>query len=118
VLVIESDESAREVARDVLARAEIRVVCSDGARRGIELLAARSRDVRLVLLDDSLPPTQVDAVIDSIRSLSPDARVLLSRRAGGDRPAQDAGARGASGYLEKPFAPQLLLASVRQALGD
>jgi two-component system cell cycle sensor histidine kinase/response regulator CckA len=112
-LVIESDEGARELARSALAGTGLAVVCSGDARRAIELLAARSRDIRLVLLDAALPRSEIEAVIDSIRSITPEARVLLAS-AGEDAAAADP--VGVAGHVRKPFTPQLLVAAARRAL--
>ena len=119
VVVADDDAVVRHLVRDTLAMAGVPVDVLE-ARTGTEALAhARRGPVDLVLLDVGMP--ELDG-IQTCRALKADpatagAPVLfLSVRR---RPASRLGAldAGASGYLNKPFSPRVLSATVRCLLG-
>ena len=67
----------------------------------------------MVLLDVSLPDRAGTDLIPELRSLVPDARVVLTS----GRAEEDVPGHGADGFLPKPFSRDQLLAAVRTVLG-
>ena len=102
VLVIDDDESNRELARRTLHR-EHRIVLAEDAARAFEIL--ESEPVDLLLLDVMLPDLPGFELCRRVKALSPDSFlpvILLS--ALDEQSDRNAGlAAGADDYLTKPF---------------
>lgn len=114
VLVVDDDAEMRALLLDVLRREGFDVA---EARDGAEaVLALRSRDFDVVLMDKNMPgPSGLD-LLPGLRRTSPRARVIMMT-AFGDVPSYvEAVEKGAVDYLFKPFSMEELQAAVRKAL--
>ena len=114
ILVIEDETTlAKFVEQALRAEGHTVTVCHDGDSGEA---AALTGDYALVLLDLMLPGKAGLAVLDSIRSRSPDLPVIvLTARAAIEQKVQGLD-RGANDYVTKPFSFEELLARVRAQL--
>ncbi len=109
VLLVEDEDSARELARIVLERAGLEVV---EAADGLEAMAIFRTDPELfscVLLDLTMPNMDGVETYSRLRAIRPDLRVILCS----GYPEHAAMARfadlGLAGFLKKPYEPEELL---------
>ncbi|MDH3212347.1 MAG: response regulator, partial [Myxococcales bacterium] len=118
VLVVDDDDGVMEMTHETLARAGLDVVCARNAREGVAAFRDRADEIRLVLLDRTMPGSSGEEVFDEIRRLGPEVPIVLvsgySRNSVSDRFA----GRDLAGFLQKPFLPDTLLLMVRKTLGD
>ncbi len=116
-LVVDDDPAVRGVSQLMLEQLGFRVVTAADGREGVEAFRARAGEIRLVILDLTMPILGGDEAAQAIRALCPDVPILLSS----GYSEQDATRRfpGAafSGFLQKPYRSAALLAKVREVLG-
>jgi CheY-like chemotaxis protein len=115
VLVVESDDLVRRIVVRVLTDLGYRVLqAASGAEALIE--CGESDTVDVVLTDMLVSDMSGDEVIDRVRAIRPDAKVI---RMSGYAPGEIA-RRGVSHssapLLRKPFTPDEIAHAVRQAL--
>ncbi len=116
VLVVDDDGGVREVARDVLGRAGLRVL---GAASGIEALAIleeHAGEIGAVLLDRTMPTLSGEDTFRELRRRQPELPVVLVSGYSEERAASHFAALDLAGFLAKPFLPNELLEKVRAAL--
>jgi PAS domain S-box-containing protein len=117
LLVVDDQERIRRLAARVLEGAGFRVLSAAGGVEAVALVREHAGEIRLVLLDLTMPDMAGDEVLREIRAIDPEVRVLLS--SGYDE--TDAMSRIPSskvwGFVAKPYRPAELLGRVREALG-
>jgi DNA-binding response OmpR family regulator len=114
ILVIEDETTlAKFVEQALRAEGHTVTVCHDGD--GGEA-AALTGDYALVLLDLLLPGKTGLAVLDSIRTRSPDLPVIVLTASAAIEQKVNGLDRGANDYVTKPFSFEELLARVRAQL--
>jgi PAS domain S-box-containing protein len=118
VLVIDDDEGVRDLVQETLERAELRVLCAADAPSGVELYAKHAQQIRVVILDRTMPATSGEEAFDAIRRVRSDARIVLVSGYSEEQAASGLSSRGLSGFLQKPFLPETLLEAVRRLIDD
>jgi nitrogen-specific signal transduction histidine kinase/CheY-like chemotaxis protein len=116
LLVVDDEEGVRELARDTLERAGFRVLCAKDGREALEIFEKNADEIRLVLLDRTMPTTSGEETFEGIRALRPGARVILVSGYSRERASERFRGKGLDGFLEKPFLPATLLERVREVL--
>ncbi len=114
ILVIDDDESVLWVVRKTLEPLGYAVE----ARNSIQPALRSVHQVKLILLDLILPDGNGIEALKEIRSLNPDALVIIITAHGRMESAIDAMKEGAYDYLEKPFDIEELKIVVEKAFGD
>lgn len=116
VLVVDDEESIRELLAKMLAMAEYDVETAPDGRVGIERLRQQKYD--LLISDLKMPNVDGLALIREARHLAASMPVLIITGYSSEQSAIEAVNLGVTGYLTKPFrAPQVLAATAR-AIGD
>lgn len=116
ILVVDDEEDYRALLRHILERAGHSVAVADGGEAGLSALAAAPPD--LVLLDVQMPDLDGFEVCRRLRASGGRMPVLFCTvRSAVSRVAEGLRA-GGTDYVIKPFAPEDLLARVREALSD
>ncbi len=115
-LVVDDEEAVRRMAGVMLRRMGFTVLTAVDGREGLETFRRHADEVRLVLLDLTMPQLDGPAVFREIHALRPDVRVLLS--SGFTRPegADALVAEGLAGFIQKPYRYEDLMRAVRVAL--
>jgi DNA-binding response OmpR family regulator len=114
ILVIDDEEVVRDSVARVLRSEGLDADACPSGRRGIEL--ALQNDYDLVLTDIRMPDIGGMRVLREIKKAKPALPVILITGYASVQSAVQAMKLGAADYLEKPFTPDQLLASVRAAL--
>ena len=110
VLVVEDEAGVREMMRQVLERAGVRVLLAATGFEGVRIAREWTGRLDVVLSDYVMPGMSGDEVLRQVRDVHPEAALVLmsgySAPAGPDGPAHD--------VLPKPFSPRDLIAAVRR----
>ncbi|MFN3286237.1 MAG: PAS domain S-box protein, partial [bacterium] len=118
ILVVDDEEPLCNLLRDVLTRRGYRVLVATDGQEALRLYQEHAGRIDLVILDMTMPGLSGTQTFDALRALDPRARILLTSGYTQERAARDAVARGAKGFLQKPFLISELAARVREALQD
>jgi PAS domain S-box-containing protein len=118
VLVVEDEDSVREVATRILARNGYRVLAASSGPDALELVANHNGPIDLLLSDVIMPQMLGKEVAERVGAVRPGLRVLfMSGYASPVFGAEGTLEEGVN-LLEKPFSESALLASVNAVLKD
>jgi two-component system, cell cycle sensor histidine kinase and response regulator CckA len=115
ILLVEDEAAVRILARKILAQHGYRVLeASDGAI-ALRVAAGHVGEIDLVLTDVAMPVLGGRGLVEELRELSPDIRVLFM--SGYPREEVFPDKKDQTPYLQKPFTGDTLLSEVQNALG-
>jgi two-component system cell cycle sensor histidine kinase/response regulator CckA len=103
VLVIDDEDSVREVVKDMLEDAGIRVLEACSGEDGVRLYAEHATDVNLVLLDLSMPGIGGKQAFRLLKEINRDVRIVLSSGYSESEVTNDLRDLGLVGFIQKPY---------------
>ncbi len=115
ILVVDDDESIRELCARVLAGTGVRVLLCGSGTQAVELLSHGGIDV--ALLDVRLPDWLGTDILEWMRTGAPATSVIVSTAYSSVDLVVSAMRKGAVDFLVKPVAPDVLRDAVHRALG-
>jgi two-component system chemotaxis response regulator CheY len=118
IMIVDDVATIRQIVSAVMAGVGYEVV---EAATGEEALAiAAGKRVHLVLVDVNLPGISGLDVVSKMRGIREyrSTPIVILAKGGKDENIVRATRLGASGWIEKPFTPDRLLATVNQVLVD
>jgi PAS domain S-box-containing protein len=119
VLVVDDDEGVRKLLDATLCRAGLTVLLARDGREGVDLFRRYSDDIRVVVLDRTMPDIGGEDAFDEIRRIRPDVRIMLISGYSEERAAWHFIDKGLDAFLHKPFKPRALLERIRRIIdGD
>jgi len=113
VLVVDDDAAMRDAVRRVLLRAGHTAAVAPSAEEAVRILGAGSVD--LLITDLRMPGMNGADLVREARKTSPRTAILVMTAYGTIENAVECLRRGASDYLLKPFAPEVLERAVARA---
>ena len=114
VLVIDDEEVVREVITAMLAGSGYEVVCASTAAEALELFTDES--IRLVITDVFMPDGSGFELLETMRIRRPNLPIVLVTGATTRDDLSEALARGADGFVAKPFTHTELELALTKAL--
>ena len=114
ILVIDDEEIVRRSMRRYLEYHDFRVATAASGEEGVQLFKQRREEIRLIVLDLSMPQMSGAEVLEEIRGLDGEVKVVVVSGFASEKAALP----GVDHVLQKPFAPDDLIAVVRRALED
>ncbi len=116
ILLAEDEDDVRALTREVLERQGYRVLEASDGLQALQRYEAEGDRIDLVLSDVVMPRMSGRELVDRVRAIRPDTRVLYMSGYTEDAIVRH-GVRDASTVLlGKPFAPADLLAKIREVL--
>lgn len=116
VLVVDDEESVRDVAARLLRSAGCGVLTAGGGEEALDVLTRHAGEVQLALVDLTMPRLSGEPLIRELRRLAPGLPVvLMSGYPEGDVVPRFAEV-GLAGYLQKPFRQPELMDVLRRVL--
>ena len=114
VLVIEDEDVLRSAVATLLRKEGFLVIeCADGAA-GVRLFASNRERIDVILLDMTLPGMPGGQVLEEVRGIRPDARVILTSAYSRDALSVPDG-EAPWGYIRKPYPINDLVNLLRHA---
>jgi two-component system, cell cycle sensor histidine kinase and response regulator CckA len=116
ILLVEDDSSVRILLRDSLRKLGYRVI---EAKHGIEACLMASQELanlHLLLTDMVMPGMGGRELAQHLMTMKPDLRVLFMSGFTDDVGILAGHEQGTSGFLQKPFTPEVLARTVRKIL--
>lgn len=116
ILVIDDEEIVRVCCKRALVDEGYEVDVTSSGKEGLALFNRQKYD--LVLVDLKMPHMEGMEVLANIKRGAPDQKVIIVTGYMPLEPAEEPPFFGAAYYLEKPFAPDVLMNMIYKALKE
>jgi CheY-like chemotaxis protein len=116
VLVVDDESVVLHVAQQTLQRCGYDVLLAENGEAAIEIFRRHAADIRLVLLDMTMPVMSGEKTLLELRKIRPDVAVLLSSGYNQVEAIQRFAGQGLAGFLQKPYSSATLGEQVKLAL--
>ncbi|GBC77885.1 Sensor kinase CckA [bacterium HR08] len=116
LLLVEDDPTILKLGQSLLERLGYRVVIARDGREAIEVYARHREEVRLVLLDVVLPEISGAHVLEELRRINPQVRILAMTGYGSKDQLKDFPWEATDGWLLKPYDLRSLAHALRRCL--
>lgn len=116
VLVVDDERSVRSVASRMVERLGFETLQASDGETGVALFSAHTDMIACVLLDVSMPVMSGAQALEMMRSIRPDAPIILMSGYAGEDLAARFGQLQPNGFLYKPFDTAELKACLDAAL--
>jgi PAS domain S-box-containing protein len=117
ILLVEDEESVRQLVRDTLVAKGYQVLEAEGGEAGLELSAAHTGKIDLVITDVVMPGIGGRELVKHLSNTRPDTKVLYLSGYTEDAIVSDGSIESGTAFLQKPFSLQHLSLKVREVLG-
>ena len=118
VLLVEDNESARELAREALVRAGYQVLEASNGEDGLQLAADHAGDIDLVITDVVMPVMGGRELAARLAAAWPDLKIIFTSGYLDDAIVRQESLDPRSAFIQKPFTPEALGRIVRDVLDD
>lgn len=115
VLLVDDEAMILDVAA-MLKKLNYRVISADSGEKAIELIRQADCPIDLIILDLIMPGMDGGETFDRIRELAPELPVIIASGYAMDGKAADFMAKGANGFIQKPFTIPELSQKARQVI--
>ena len=115
ILAIDDDPETLVLVQTTLEVAGYVAHTASSGNEGLKFYEMHWRDIKLVLLDFIMPDITGDVVLECLRNVNPDVKVLLLTGFGDDV-VRKMVALGVNGHLQKPFSLPGLVQKVKDVL--
>ena len=116
ILVIDDETMIVEIGETLLTELGYSVLTANGGKAALEIYNSHYEQIDLVILDMIMPIMSGSETFAQLKTINPDARILLSSGYSIDGQASDLMKQGCSGFIQKPFNLLELSKKVREVL--
>jgi two-component system cell cycle sensor histidine kinase/response regulator CckA len=116
ILLVDDEESIRELAGTTLTQAGYKVITAVDGFAAMQLFEAHSSEVALVITDLDMPNMNGESLRHIIHTFRPTLKILTMSGNGSNRPPASEPGLAASAHIAKPFTVQTLLTQVQRLL--
>jgi signal transduction histidine kinase len=111
ILMVDDEDLLLTMGKTILSSYGYRVLTANGGQKALEVLSHKDTPVDLVITDLVMPAMSGRELVEHIRKLSPETRIICTSGYVWPTGQETDGA-----YLQKPFTSRELLLKVKQAL--
>jgi len=118
VLIVDDEDSIRNLARNVLERFGYRVVLAADGAEAVSLYAPRQQEIDAVITDMVMPNMDGPATITALKAINANVKIISSTgmaSEGGMAKARDAGVRY---FMPKPYTAETMLTTLDEVLHE
>jgi CheY-like chemotaxis protein len=116
VLLVEDEESVRQLARRILERHGYRVLESRNGREALAQATVHGDQIQLILTDVVMPELSGRGFVERLTAVRPNAAVIYMSGYTDDEVLRRGLLKPGSLFIQKPFNPNALVSMVREAL--
>src|SRR6185436_14901248 len=116
ILVVDDEESIREITRGTLETFGYTVLTASDGTEAIALYADRKNEVAVVLTDMMMPFMDGPATIRALQKMNPEVRIIAASGLGVGQRAGEGTLEGVSIFLNKPYTAEKLLTALARML--
>jgi two-component system cell cycle sensor histidine kinase/response regulator CckA len=116
ILVVDDEESIREITRGTLETFGYRVLTASDGTEALALYADRKDEIAVVLTDMVMPFMDGPSTIRALQRMNPKVRIIAASGLATGQRAAEASLEGVSIFLNKPYTAEKLLKALAQVL--
>ena len=116
VLLIEDEETVRAFAQDMLTELGFSVLVAADGREGVERFREHQQQIRLVLMDMTMPHLDGVEAFREIRRVDAHAKVVLMSGYNEQSATSRFTGKGLAGFIRKPFSIEVLISTIQKIL--
>ena len=118
VLLVDDEETVREVGQLMLESMGFSVIVAENGKKAVEIYSSRKDEIALVLMDLTMPRMNGEEAFQELRWINPGVRVILSSGYSEQEIAARFAGKGLAGFFQKPFSIKELARKIHEVLGD
>jgi len=118
VLIIDDEESIREIASVMLEDCGFHVLTACDGLDGVEVFRQNQKRISLVLLDMTMPKMNGVSCFTELCNIQSDIQVILSSGYSEEDISSRFSGKGLAGFIQKPYSPEKLEAILKEILDD
>ena len=103
VLLIDDEEMVINISEMMLKNLGYKVLKAHSGSEGVQLFEENQSKIDLIISDLEMPKMNGEEVMDKLRAIDPQIKVMLSSGALTDRDEQYVMNKGFNGFLKKPY---------------
>ncbi len=116
ILLVDDEESLRELGSRLLNEYGYRVMTASNGKEALEIYQREGERISLIILDLIMPEMDGMKCLDKILQVNPKAKVIIASGYSESGSGRVAMARGAKGFVHKPYNIRQLLNAIREIL--
>ena len=116
ILVVDDEESIREITRGTLETFGYRVLTASDGTEALALYADKKNEIAAVLTDMVMPFMDGSATIRALQRMNPKVRIIAASGLGTGHHAGEGALEGVSVFLNKPYTAEKLLKTLAEVL--
>ena len=116
VLVVDDEESIREITRGTLETFGYKVLTASDGTEALAVYADKKNEIAVVLTDMVMPFMDGPATIRALLRMNPKVRIIAASGLGTGHRAGEAALEGVSVFLNKPYTAEKLLKTLAEVL--
>ncbi len=103
ILLVEDEELIAAVSREILEELGYKVFVANNGSEAIAIYSERGNEIDLLILDMIMPGIGVEETFDTLKTMNPDVRVILSSGYSINNRVRKLMERGCNGFIQKPY---------------
>ena len=103
ILLIDDEEIVINISKMMLKRLGYRVLTAYSGCEGLQLFEKNKSKIDLIISDLEMPNMNGNEVMDKLRKIDPQIKVILSSGALTDADEKDVMNKGFNGFIKKPY---------------
>ena len=116
ILVVDDEESIREITRGTLETFGYQVLTASDGTEALAIYADRKNDIAIVLTDMVMPFMDGPSTIRALQRMNPQVKIIAASGLGHGQRAGDGVLEGVSYFLNKPYTAEKLLRTLANIL--
>ncbi len=116
ILVIDDEPYICEAFEDLLKMMGYNVIACQAPRKAINIIREKQKEIDLAIVDMVMPEMDGEELFKNIMEIQPEIKVIIASGYTKDKRVEKLIAKGAAGFIQKPFNPSSLSIAIRKAL--
>ena len=103
VLLVDDEATVRNIGSEMLADFGFETITACDGREALDIFQQRSRDIKFVLMDLTMPRMGGEEAFRELRRIDPDVKVIICSGYNEQEVSQKFVGKGLAGFLKKPY---------------
>jgi two-component system, cell cycle sensor histidine kinase and response regulator CckA len=116
ILLVDDEEHLLDGGKEILDYYGYKALVAETGERALEILSEKGKDIDLVVMDLIMPGMGGLKCLGEILRIDPEAKIVITSGYAANTTRSDLLAKGAVGFIEKPYRLQDLLGTIRSVL--